>query len=111
MAGEPVPDVVRDIEGVTEADVRKIRAAATTMTALAELEATGAILPTGSPAYEHSGWHVPFSQGGYATASTSMACSRIEWQPADWNTVARCINSLGCDRDAAPRAARSLWEH
>lgn len=68
MASEPVPDVLRDIEGVTESDVRKVRAAATTMTALAELEATGAILPTGSPAYEHSGWHVPYSKGGYATA-------------------------------------------
>lgn len=68
MASEPVPDVVRDIEGVTEADVRRIRAAATTMTALAELEASGAILPTGSPPYEHSGWHVAYSKGGFATS-------------------------------------------
>jgi hypothetical protein len=68
MASEPVPEVVRDIEGVTEADVRKVRAAATTMTALAELEATGAILPAGSPPYEHAGWRVPYSKGGLSTA-------------------------------------------
>lgn len=68
LANEPVPDVVRTIEGVTEADIRKVRAAATTMTALAELEARGAILPTGSPPYEHSPWSVPYSKGGYSTA-------------------------------------------
>jgi hypothetical protein len=68
LSNEPVPDVVRSIEGVTEVDVRKVRAATTTMTALAELEARGAILPSGSPPYEHPGWHVPYSLGGHSTA-------------------------------------------
>lgn len=61
LASEPIPQVAREIEGVQESDVRRVRAAAATMIALAHLEARGAILPLGPHHYHHSGggWNVP----------------------------------------------------
>jgi hypothetical protein len=54
LAEEPLPDVARTIDGVREADIRQVRAAATTMTSLAHLQARGAILPLGGTAYHHT---------------------------------------------------------
>ncbi|MEK6206919.1 MAG: hypothetical protein AABM32_04690 [Chloroflexota bacterium] len=69
LAEEPIPDVARTIEGVSEADIRQVRAAATTMTSLAHLQARGAILPLGGSTYHHTSWSVPYitshSRGGY----------------------------------------------
>lgn len=64
LASEPVPAAAREIEGVAEVDVRRVRANAATMSAVAHLEARGAILPIGShhyyhPQHEADAWSVP----------------------------------------------------
>lgn len=70
LADEPLPDVASAIEGVSESDVRRVRAAASAITAIAHLDADGAILPMGPSDFHHSEWHVPYVTERIQTAYT-----------------------------------------
>ena len=103
LAEEPIPDIGRSIEGVREGDIRKVRAAAATTTALAHLQGRGAILPLGQPVepssvYPAGGiWSVPciteHYKGGYNIDGpfnfTIAAVYRAPW----WLSRAPMIDS------------------
>lgn len=70
LATEPLPDVWTRLAYVEETEVRRVRSDATTMTAVAELEATGAILPIGRHDYYRGVWTLKYTTprgdgGGY----------------------------------------------
>src|SRR5260221_471343 len=69
LASEPIPDVAGTIEGVTEADIRRVRSAAATMTALAHLQARGGLLPLGDQSFLPSdtvvAYITEYAKGGY----------------------------------------------
>lgn len=69
LEGEPLPAIAEGLQGVQEAGLKKARAAATTLTALAHLEAEGAILLLGSRrVHQWADWTiVPFQLGGFGS--------------------------------------------
>jgi len=73
LADEPVPDFWKELANIEEAEVRRVRSDATTITALAELEACGAILPVGRHDYYHGTWTLNYKtdrgDGGYSAES------------------------------------------
>ncbi|MDP9224636.1 MAG: hypothetical protein M3P18_12430, partial [Actinomycetota bacterium] len=74
LADEPVPDFWKELANIEEAEVRRVRSDATTITAIAELEACGAILPVGRHDYYHGIWTLKYTTdrddgGGYSAES------------------------------------------
>lgn len=98
LADEPVPDSWTELADVEEAEVRRVRSDATTITALAELEACGALLPVGRHDYYHGTWTLNYKtdrgSGGYSAESGNFNFAIAGgYRPPSYKSRSRLIDS------------------
>lgn len=109
LAEEPVPDFWKELANVEEAEVRRLRSDATTITAIAELEACGAILPVGRHDYYHGVWTLKYKAdrggAGYSAESGNFNFAIAGgYRLPSYRSRSRLIDSPGVFLEHTPAA-------